>query len=90
MFEQALVILIVVIAALYSGWQITPLSLRMQVAGKLRRRCEEVPASRWAPIAARAAAAPAGACSACSARGQCPLGKARAPVTALATARSGV
>jgi hypothetical protein len=77
MVEALVVGLIVTLAGVCCVWQITPVSWRLQLAGSLKRRCSEQPDNRWAPVAARMAAAPAGNCSSCSARGQCPLGKGR-------------
>lgn len=64
--------LIVVLAAIYALWQLTPLPLRLKLADRLRRRSRQRPGGRLLPLAVRIAAAPTGTCAGCSARGQCP------------------
>ncbi len=75
MLESILVALIVAIAAVYAGWQLTPASLRRRFAEAFARRCGQTRIGALAPVLARAASRPSGACSSCGARGKCPVGR---------------
>jgi hypothetical protein len=80
MFESILVGLIVGVAALYSGWQLTPVSLRQRLARSVSARCAQSRIGAvLTPALARAAGRPSGACSGCGARGQCPVGRTLNP-----------
>ena len=72
MIEQLSVVLIVVVAALYSLWQIAPAGLRLAALRKLGL-CER-PAGIPSAIE-RAARVPSGACAGCGARGRCPVAR---------------
>ena len=75
MFESILVALIVAVAAVYAGWQLTPVSLRRRFAQAFARHCGQTRAGALAPVLTRAANRPSGACSGCGARGKCPVGR---------------
>jgi len=75
MLEELLIGLIVVTAALYSLWYLTPVSERLRLAQAIAKRCSQTRASALTPALQRAAAQPTGACAGCGARGKCPVGQ---------------
>jgi hypothetical protein len=75
MLESLLVALIVTIAVVYSGWQLTPATLRLRFAQAFARRCGQSRVGALAPALTRAATRPSGACGSCGARGKCPVGR---------------
>jgi len=75
MLESILVALIVAIAVVYAGWQLTPATLRLRFAHAFARRCAQKRVGALAPALTRAATRPSGACGSCGARGQCPVGR---------------
>ena len=75
MLESILVALIVVVATIYAGWQLTPASVRLRFAQAFARRCAQTRVGALAPALTRAATRPSGACGSCGARGQCPVGR---------------
>jgi hypothetical protein len=75
MLESILVALIVAIAAVYAGWQLTPAALRLRFAQAFAKRCGQTRVGALAPALTRAASRPSGACSDCGARGKCPVGR---------------
>ena len=75
MFESILVALIVAVAAVYAGWQLTPASVRLRFAQAFAKRCAQTRVGALAPALTRAATRPSGACGSCGARGKCPVGR---------------
>ena len=75
MFESILVALIVAVAAVYAGWQLTPASVRLRFAQAFAKRCAQTRVGALAPALTRAANRPSGACGSCGARGKCPVGR---------------
>jgi hypothetical protein len=75
MLESIVVALIVAVAAVYAGWQLTPATLRLRFAQAFARRCAQTRMGALAPALTRAASRPSGACSGCGARGKCPVGR---------------
>jgi hypothetical protein len=75
MLESIVVALIVAVAAVYAGWQLTPATLRLRFAQAFARHCAQTRVGALAPALTRAATRPSGACGSCGAREKCPVGR---------------